>query len=477
MSFSTPGMISDSKAQPPSLRQNMMLHKHLSNTTMMLQSPKFQASNFQAPNFQAPNFQAPNFQAPNFQAPNFQAPNFQALQIRNPWAQQMPNLAVCPPAQACNMEIMPKETCWGTSSMSPEVEMHLVSENITPEKASNPLNKTPSSPRQAHSWTSAEDLANAIFPSNYEKDAQESSHMHQGLLNHKYEIEQLRTTVNNIVNDMKTDFSSTDKNSDVHLALLDHKKHIESVIASMNQMKENNILQAAARAKADASSNMSSKLLIQNEQQEHMHEGLLNHKKIITHLNQDLNQGLTNHQKLITNLDQSLTNHKKLITNLDQSLTNNKELISTMDQALLMHKNRIRTMESVQADTKQVLGIHDKRMTTMQANNHREIESLQTSVEELRQKLLQLKSDQHVTTMSTDRTSIDHVINKLEALERQTLAELKSLKLGHNMLVDANKATNDKVTSLSKVCDRPQEKSVQFDTISYVRPPRSKFGI
>ena len=30
MSFSTPGMISDSKAQPPSLRQNMMLHKHLS---------------------------------------------------------------------------------------------------------------------------------------------------------------------------------------------------------------------------------------------------------------------------------------------------------------------------------------------------------------------------------------------------------------------------------------------------------------
>ena len=110
-------------------------------------------------------------------------------------------------------------------------------------------------------------------------------------------------------------------------------------------------------------------------------------------------------------------------------------------------------------------------------NNKREIESLQNSVRQLHENIRQLKSDQHVTTTSKDRTSIDHVINKLEALERQTLPEIRSLKLGHNMLVDANKATNDKVTSLSKVCDRPQEKSVQFDTISYVRPPRSKFGI
>jgi chromosome segregation ATPase len=278
----------------------------------------------------------------------------------------------------------------------------------------------------------------------------------------------LRTTVDNMKTDisrnLKTDFSSTADDSHVHLGLLDHKKHIESVISTLKEMKQENILQSAARAKADVASGMSSQLEFSRLQQQHMHEGL------------------TNHKERITSLDQGLLNHRDRIKTMERTHQEIKQVLQNNDK-------KMKTMEATHQDIEQVLQNNDKKMKTMEAavennyssqknerlNNKREIESLQNSVRQLHENIQQLKSDQHVTTMSKDRTSNDHVINKLEALERQTLAEIRSLKLGHNMLVDANKATDDKVTSMSKDCDQPQEKIVQFETNSYVRPPRSKF--
>jgi hypothetical protein len=50
--------------------------------------------------------------------------------------------------------------------MSPEVEMHIVSQSA--EAAENTTNN---STEGHNTWTSAEELANAIFPSNLQADA------------------------------------------------------------------------------------------------------------------------------------------------------------------------------------------------------------------------------------------------------------------------------------------------------------------
>jgi hypothetical protein len=96
MSFSTPGMISETKTHPYS-RPNMTFQTHLPNP-MMLSDPTYKSK----------------------EMPNFQA--FQASQMRNPWAHQQLNNAQFPALQSWHVSLMTKETSWGLSVLSPEVE-------------------------------------------------------------------------------------------------------------------------------------------------------------------------------------------------------------------------------------------------------------------------------------------------------------------------------------------------------------------
>ncbi len=115
--------------------------------------------------------------------------------------------------------------------------MHVVSEESSsagaPENTSNDSKNTGSSTRKSeNTWTIAEELADAIFPSNYEKDATQATHVHHGLLNFKLEIERLRTAVEGIKSKLLACI-----HFDVHEGLLNHKIEIEGLQASIEDLK------------------------------------------------------------------------------------------------------------------------------------------------------------------------------------------------------------------------------------------------
>ena len=149
---------------------------------------------------------------------------FQASQIRNPWAQQQVHTALMPtnPQQLLGMS---RE--WGTSYVSPEVEMHIVSQPAeTPENTTKNSNNGKENNTQ-NTWTSAEELANAIFPTNIEANAAHATQVHHGLLNHKLAIESLRQEAE----------ANTTRASRVHTGLMNHKMEIEQLKTSLLDLK------------------------------------------------------------------------------------------------------------------------------------------------------------------------------------------------------------------------------------------------
>jgi hypothetical protein len=75
-----------------------------------------------------------------------------------------------------------KATAWGTSALPP-VEIEVLAETSPTSKENTKV-----------SWTSAEQLADAIFPTNADDMQQSLEPFHHGLLNHKMEIETLYKT-------------------------------------------------------------------------------------------------------------------------------------------------------------------------------------------------------------------------------------------------------------------------------------------
>ena len=165
--------------------------------------------------------------------PNFQA--FQASQMRNPWAHQQLNNAQFPALQSWHVAFMTKETSWGLSVLSPEVESRnarCVWGIIICRSSRKHKQRGSSTRKSENTWTIAEELADAIFPSNYEKDATQATHVHHGLLNFKLEIERLRTAVEGIKSKLLACI-----HFDVHEGLLNHKIEIEGLQASIEDLK------------------------------------------------------------------------------------------------------------------------------------------------------------------------------------------------------------------------------------------------
>ena len=121
-----------------------------------------------------------------------------------------------------------KPTTWGTSTLPP-VDIEVLS---TPEPVTQQNTK--------FAWTSAEQLADAIFPSNEEHIANLIEPLHHGLLNHKTEIENLHQGALNQKTDMKNLHlgvrnQKTDINN-LHLGVLNHKEEIEKLCVSSSDI-------------------------------------------------------------------------------------------------------------------------------------------------------------------------------------------------------------------------------------------------
>jgi uncharacterized phage infection (PIP) family protein YhgE len=422
MSFSTPGMVHESKIHQYSTK-NMPLATSNSMMFQMKTAPPAQR-------------------------------NFQASQMRNPWAQQQLNCAQPPAQELWGLQApMLKQTSWATSAVSPEVEMHIVSQSA--EAAEN---KTNNSTEGHNTWTSAEELANAIFPSNLQADAEHTSKVHLGLLNHKNEIESLkqslavlennhfhdgllnhRTEIQNLKKSLKDITAKTSAHSDhvhldhVHNGLLDHKKEIERLQKSVEELTTKSILLSANGARTNVKENVPSQDFA------HAHEALLEHKKAILEHENSLechNEGLLLHRQEI------------------KSMTAKIASLESKQKDLLHHENSV-------ACEKQGLLLQNQ-----------EIKSLTSKIATLESKHSALSHKHDLQSFKKD----DNLLGKLEALDQRTREQMSLLREGHNSLLDAHQTCQQQVTSLSQLCSRPQERHVEFGANSYLQPPRSKFG-
>jgi len=408
-----------------------------------------------------------NFQASQMRNPwaqqqlNVCQPPAQELcgQMRNPWAQQQLNCAQPPAQELWGLQApMLKQTSWATSAVSPEVEMHIVSQSA--EAAEN---KTNNSTEGHNTWMSAEELANAIFPSNLQADAEHTSNVHLGLLNHKNEIESLkqslavlennhfhdgllnhRTEIQNLKKSLKdimakTSVQKTSVHSDhvhldhVHNGLLDHKKEIERLQKSVEELTTKSILLSANGARTNVKENVPSQDFA------HAHEALLEHKKAILEHENSLechNEGLLLHRQEIKSMQAKFAS----LESKQKDLLHRENLVECEKQGLLLQ--------------------------------NQEIKSLTSKIATLESKHSALSHKHDLQSFKKD----DNLLGKLEALDHRTREQMSLLRAGHNSLLDAHQTCQQQVTSLSQLCSRPQERHVEFGANSYVQPPRSKFG-
>jgi hypothetical protein len=257
-----------------------------------------------------------------------------------------------------------KQTSWATSAMSPEVEMHIVSQSA--EATENTTNNSTDKQKEANThtaWTSAEELANAIFPSNLEADATHASNVHVGLLNHKLEIERLKQSFA----ELNTSNGSLEENH-VHKGLLNHRQEIQDSKESV----------ADIMAKTSVHSD--------HVHLDHVHNGLLDHKVEIERLQKSV---LLDHKVEIERLQKSVAEltTKSILLSAKGARTNGKENVSSqqnrqMDhahEALLQHKKFICEHENSIERHKEGLLLHKQEIKYLAAK----IDSLESKQKDL----------------------------------------------------------------------------------------------
>jgi chromosome segregation ATPase len=418
---------------------------------------------------------------------------FQASQIRNPWAQQQLHTALMPtnPEQLLGMS---KE--WGTSYVSPEVQMHIVSQSAdTPENTTKNSNSGKENNTQ-NTWTSAEELANAIFPTNYESNATHSTQVHHGLLNHKVEIENLRqeaeanttraTQVHTGLLNHKVEIenlkqeaeANTTRASQVHTGLINHKMEIEQLKKSLTDLQTNSILLSTADARTNHTNRINA-FSNTKVNLDHLHEGLITHKSAIekqshqiqsletslAHLNpressnvslQHVNEAIEQQNKKIKILQESL-NLSHDSDYVHKGLLDHKNIISQHNNALNTYKNELQghdvelqhlrtALQDLKKDRNLTLHLKDELQLYAQKLN-----SVQQLSNEHNAQISALQMGINKKDTILPHTSIDNLVCKFEELEnnnRHTHAQITMLKQGHNALLDAHKTSQEQIKSL-----------------------------
>ena len=288
-----------------------------------------------------------------------------------------------------------KPTTWGTSTLPP-VDIEVLS---TPEPVTQQNTK--------FAWTSAEQLADAIFPNNTGHIANSIEPFHHALLNHKTEIENLHHGALKYQTDI----------GNLHHGALNHKTEIE------------NLHQGVLNQKADMK-NLHVGVRNQKTDINNLHLGVLNHKDEIEKLCVSTSDMIKKQMQQMSTQQLLYSAHDAKFGALKKTVTATQESASALDSLTKNHSSLLKT----HAETLNSVNKQQKEQYEGLINHRNTLRDVVSAKDKMKTK--SSKQEQSLLSMQRDITEIKN------NLRDETTA---------NRLVDLNACTRDleqKVSSL-----------------------------
>ena len=314
-----------------------------------------------------------------------------------------------------------KPTAWGASTIPP-VDIEVLA---TPDPVTQQNTKV--------AWTSAEQLADAIFPSSLDHVADSIKPLHEGLLDHKSSIEKLHHGALN----HKTEIES------LHHGVLNHKTEIES------------LHMATASKKNDI---------------ENLHVGVLNHRDEIQELwksKKSLSSMINKQQQHTATHNMLHSAHEAKLASLKKTVTATKESASALESITKNHASLLKThTETLNSVNKQ-----QQEHCEGLINHRNTLRDVVSTQDKLKSK--SLKQEQSLLSMQSKISDIENNMKKtspdestpkrlvdLHERTRDLEAKVSSLVSSNNALVSSNNVINSHIEKLQ--AQSSSDKQVQM---------------
>ena len=366
MSFSTPSMNPEIHTTTTTKQHNLLLPR-INTPFAAYNLPKTQHTAFASP----------------------QPVMFPTSNMPSPW-----HTAQFLHAQQSTQQMLPstqQPTMWATSALPP-VEIQV--QETAAENPDIPANTKVS-------WTSAEQLADAIFPTRAESLTNAVEHYHHGLLNHKAEIENL----------YETHAQMSDESKDHHFGLLNHKEEIEKLHArthnlsatlkrQTDSLSTHQVLHSAYDTKH---TNLKNNLKEMEDKSSKMQKSVEdNNLKLQEHHNsiQKIESVLQDHAKSKDSMTEGFLNHRDTLRAMQSKLTSNSQTTETNSRELKNCRDTLQDVQNMQDKLRKKAEMQDKSML-----------SLQESIDDIKFRLQKSDTTSHKLTDLHERTSaLEHSV-------------------------------------------------------------------
>jgi hypothetical protein len=378
-----------------------------------------------------------------------------------------------------------KQTSWGVSSIPP-IDIEVVSNSQQDSKADTKI-----------AWTSAEQLAEALFPSDAEHVERQLEPITAGLLDHKEQIENLHKTsskLSALVKNQKQiasthnilisaqearqksvfdDISMTQAETDFRIdkhgeALHDHRDHIQDILCSNTETRKDIVNHTSA---------------------------LLNHRDEIRSTQKQMTSRSDTQQAMITSIQNDNIDRRRLLDAHGTCITSMQQDIKEMKSTILSANNNGEAMRTMQQDIKhiktqlpkeserdsnalvqqRVIDLHTrsqdmqreiKRGVLATAERDRNNVLIQQRVEDMQQEMR--RAALATAESANSNALIEQRVSDLHTRAQNMQRSVNKHDTTLDSLVSANNAINDHISSMAA---RPSsERQVQVQVLG----PRSR---
>ena len=321
-----------------------------------------------------------------------------------------------------------KPTAWGASTIPP-VDIEVLA---TPDPVTQQNTKV--------AWTSAEQLADAIFPSNLDHVADSIKPLHEGLLDHKSSIEKLHHGALN----HKTEIES------LHHGVLNHNTEIENLhLGVLNHKTEIESLHMATASKKNDIENL--------------HVGVLNHRDEIQELwksKKSLSSMINKQQQHTATHNMLHSAHEAKLASLKNTVTATKESASALESLTKNHASLLKT----HTDTLNSVNKQQQEHCEGLINHRNTLRDVVSTQDKLKSK--SLKQEQSLLSMQSKISDIENNMKKTSPDEStpKRLVDLhertRDLEAKVSSLVSSNNVINSHIEKLQ--AQSSSDKQVQM---------------
>lgn len=250
----------------------------------------------------------------------------------------------------------------------------MTSQPIEIEVVSDQQAQAPSMPKQQEvgkiSWSSAEELADALFPKKQEQ--QQARNMHEGLLNHKEVLRQLQKRTNHAHDGLATHDHMLDglqRHTELaHVGLLDHKNVLEKMQTQTQQMQSD----------MKAHINSSAAQFMVQEQRLNAHETRMkNNFETLLQSHKELRQSSLSNT-VLEDLRKQNSELQNQHDQLRQDFVQQQRVLDAQNHTLSLHKDHLLQQKNEMLNIKSTQQTHNTMMSTMQGNDRYHTTNSQT---------------------------------------------------------------------------------------------------